>query len=116
MAVKVDVKENTLITLNEFVSFLETSGTIEKLRNSIYSSEVMSCVATQLRALAANKAHIFSIIIEELEKTDHFQSQNYGQAQGFVLYTNTVVYNPANAVDPTRTSGQRYSLFLQGRT
>ncbi len=87
MAVKVDVKENTLITLNEFVSFLETSGTIEKLRNSIYSSEVMSCVATQLRALAANKAHIFSIIIEELEKTDHFQSQNYGQAQGFVLYT-----------------------------
>lgn len=79
MAVKVDVKENTLITLNEFVSFLETSGTVEKLRNSIYSSEVMSCVATQLRALAANKAHIFLLSLENWRKRIIFNHKITGK-------------------------------------
>ncbi len=79
MAVKVDVKENTLITLNEFVSFLETSGTIEKLRNSIYSSEVMSCVATQLRALAANKAHIFLLSLKSWRKQTTFNHKITGK-------------------------------------
>ncbi|PSH12430.1 hypothetical protein B7R74_20310 [Yersinia pseudotuberculosis] len=87
MAVKVKTKENSSLTLKEFILFLETSGNLEKLRNSIYSSEVMSDTASQLRALAASKEHILSIIIKDLENTDHFQPQNYEQTQGFVLHS-----------------------------
>ncbi|MDL4454760.1 hypothetical protein QRZ34_27375 [Klebsiella michiganensis] len=86
MAIKISSEKMTPITLNDFVLYLETSGAIETLSNSVSSPSIMSATAMQLRALAANKAHILSFVVNELEKSEHFQQQNNDQPQSFVLH------------------------------
>lgn len=86
MAIKIPTLEQTPVTLDEFIRFLETSPIVDKLRHSNYDISEMQQIATWLRALAANKEHLLAMVATELSLLTHFQVLNTGQSQGFILH------------------------------